>query len=59
MQKQGDFVEQAFGRFGALDDDRFRVAPQALLVVKGQVMAGIDDDRREGIGVFLTERFQQ
>ncbi|MNS74496.1 hypothetical protein D3C72_1079740 [compost metagenome] len=47
VQEQRHFVEQAFGRTRALDDDALGVAAQALLFCAAEGTAGVDDDRRE------------
>ena len=59
MQEQRHLVEQPLRRFRALDDDRLGVAAQPLLIVGGEVAAGVDDDRREGIGVLAAQRLQK
>ena len=59
MQEKGHFVEQPLGRFGPLDDDRAGIATQLLLVIGRQVLTGVDDDRREGVGPFAAQGLQQ
>ncbi|MNT21295.1 hypothetical protein D3C72_1566310 [compost metagenome] len=59
MQEEGDFVEQAFGRTGTLDDDRARILHQVRLFLAAQVAARVDDDGRERAQLFMLHAFEQ